>query len=74
MTGKNVDNETGTISSGKAACNMRAADVIAHLLESWGCLTAFGVPGESYLALLDALHDIHDFHDFHLSPLLSLSH
>ena len=61
MTGKNLGNETGTKSSGKAAYNMRAAEIIARLLESWGCLTAFGVPGESYLALLDALHDIHDF-------------
>ena len=61
MTRKNLGNETGTKSSGKAAYNMRAAEIIARLLESWGCLTAFGVPGESYLALLDALHDIHGF-------------
>ena len=40
---------------------MRVADIIARLLESWGFHTAFGVPGESYLALLDALHDIHGF-------------
>ena len=36
---------------------MRAADIAARLLEAWGFDTAFGVPGESYLALLDALHD-----------------
>ena len=40
---------------------MRVADVITHLLKSWGLLTAFGVPGESYLALLDSLHDIQGF-------------
>ncbi len=61
VTGNNLDNETGTYISGKAANNMRAANIIARLLESWGCLTAFGVPGESYLALLDALHDINGF-------------
>ena len=40
---------------------MRVADVITHLLKSWGLLTAFGVPGESYLALLDSLYDIQGF-------------
>ena len=40
---------------------MRAADVTARLLEAWGFNIAFGVPGESYLALLDALHDTDGF-------------
>ena len=37
---------------------MRAATIAASLLNAWGFDTAFGVPGESYLALLDALHDL----------------
>ena len=36
---------------------MRAADALAACLEAWGFEVGFGVPGESYLALLDALHD-----------------
>lgn len=40
---------------------MRAADVTARLLEAWGFNIAFGVPGESYLSLLDALHDTDGF-------------
>ena len=59
MTGKILGNDNGTRNSDKTANNMRAADIIARLLESWGLHTVFGVPGESFLALLDALHDIH---------------
>lgn len=36
---------------------MRAADIIARSLEAHGVARAYCVPGESYLALLDALHD-----------------
>lgn len=35
---------------------MRAADLIARSLEKHGVARAYCVPGESYLALLDALH------------------
>jgi acetolactate synthase-1/2/3 large subunit len=35
---------------------MRAADLIARSLEKHGVTRAYCVPGESYLALLDALH------------------
>jgi acetolactate synthase I/II/III large subunit len=37
--------------------NRRAADVLADTLLAHGVDRAFCVPGESYLALLDALHD-----------------
>ncbi len=36
---------------------MRAAEVLLDVLEAAGVTRVFGVPGESYLALLDALHD-----------------
>jgi acetolactate synthase-1/2/3 large subunit len=36
---------------------MRAADYIVRSLEAHGIKRAYCVPGESYLALLDALHD-----------------
>ena len=36
---------------------MRAADLIVRSLEAHGVARAYCVPGESYLALLDALHD-----------------
>jgi Thiamine pyrophosphate-requiring enzymes [acetolactate synthase, pyruvate dehydrogenase (cytochrome), glyoxylate carboligase, phosphonopyruvate decarboxylase] len=36
---------------------MRAADLMAKSLEKQGVERMFCVPGESYLALLDALHD-----------------
>jgi acetolactate synthase I/II/III large subunit len=36
---------------------MRAADLIARSLEKHGVARAYCVPGESYLALLDALYD-----------------
>ena len=36
---------------------MRAADLIARSLEAHGVARAYCVPGESYLALLDALYD-----------------
>jgi acetolactate synthase-1/2/3 large subunit len=36
---------------------MRVADLIARSLEAQGVERAYCVPGESYLALLDALHD-----------------
>ena len=36
---------------------MRAADLIARSFEAHGVTRAYCVPGESYLALLDALHD-----------------
>ena len=36
---------------------MRAADVIVRALEAQGLKRVYCVPGESYLALLDALHD-----------------
>ncbi|MDG1316595.1 MAG: thiamine pyrophosphate-binding protein [Paracoccaceae bacterium] len=51
----------GKASSQRARKMMRAADVTARLLEAWGFNIAFGVPGESYLALLDALHDTDGF-------------
>ncbi|MDE2229262.1 MAG: thiamine pyrophosphate-binding protein [Alphaproteobacteria bacterium] len=35
----------------------RAAQILVDQLKIHGADTAFGVPGESYLALLDALHD-----------------
>lgn len=34
----------------------RAAQILVDQLKIHGVDTAFGVPGESYLALLDALH------------------
>jgi len=34
-----------------------AAELLIDCLEAQGVTTAFGVPGESYLAVLDALHD-----------------
>ena len=37
--------------------NRRAAQILVDQLKIHGVDTAFGVPGESYLALLDALHD-----------------
>ena len=61
VTEKNLDNQTNSLSSGKTVYNLTVANIIARLLESWGCQRAFGVPGESYLALLDALHDIQGF-------------
>src|SRR3954454_15039156 len=36
---------------------MRVADLIVRSLEVHGIARAYCVPGESYLALLDALHD-----------------
>src|SRR4026207_2001604 len=36
---------------------MRVADLIVRSLEAHGVARAYCVPGESYLALLDALHD-----------------
>lgn len=36
---------------------MRAADILVRSLEAHGVARAYCVPGESYLALLDALHD-----------------
>ncbi len=36
---------------------MRAAEVIVHSLKAHGIKRVYCVPGESYLALLDALHD-----------------
>ena len=36
---------------------MRVADLIVRTLEAHGVARAYCVPGESYLALLDALHD-----------------
>ena len=57
----NLGAEIGSKGSRQGAGMMRAADVIARLLDAWGFNTAFGVPGESYLALLDALHDIDGF-------------
>jgi acetolactate synthase I/II/III large subunit len=36
---------------------MRAADLIVKSLEAHGVERVYCVPGESYLALLDALHD-----------------
>ena len=38
----------------------RAAQVLVDCLLAQGVTTAFGVPGESYLAVLDALHDVRD--------------
>ena len=35
-----------------------AARVLVDCLLAQGVTTAFGVPGESYLAVLDALHDV----------------
>ena len=35
---------------------MRAADIIVKSLEAQGLKRIYCVPGESYLALLDALH------------------
>ncbi|MGH6969637.1 MAG: thiamine pyrophosphate-binding protein, partial [Stellaceae bacterium] len=37
--------------------NRRAAQILVDQLKIHGADTAFGVPGESYLALLDVLHD-----------------
>jgi len=37
-----------------------AASVLVDCLLAQGVTTAFGVPGESYLAVLDALHDVKD--------------
>ncbi|MEM6421032.1 MAG: thiamine pyrophosphate-binding protein [Pseudomonadota bacterium] len=39
------------------APSRRAADVLVECLRVQGIDTVFGVPGESYLAVLDALHD-----------------
>lgn len=39
---------------------IRAADHLVDLLQAQGCDRIFGVPGESYLAVLDALHDRED--------------
>jgi acetolactate synthase-1/2/3 large subunit len=36
------------------------ARVLVDSLLAQGVTTAFGVPGESYLAVLDALHDVRD--------------
>ena len=36
---------------------MRAGELLVKCLENLGVRQAFGVPGESYLAVLDALHD-----------------
>ncbi len=38
----------------------RAADHLVDLLEAQGCSHIFGVPGESYLPILDALHGRED--------------
>ena len=37
------------------------AQLLVDALRLHGTDTVFGVPGESYLAVLDALHDVHDF-------------
>ena len=36
------------------------ARLLVDCLLAQGATTAFGVPGESYLAVLDALHDVPD--------------
>ena len=36
------------------------AQLLVDALRIHGVDTAFGVPGESYLAVLDALHDVQD--------------
>ncbi len=41
---------------------VRAADLLVHCLRAHGVDRIFCVPGESYLALLDALHDAPDIH------------
>ncbi|GER06837.1 hypothetical protein JCM17843_11470 [Kordiimonadales bacterium JCM 17843] len=39
---------------------MTGAGVLVESLVQAGARMAFGVPGESYLAVLDALHDVRD--------------
>ena len=41
---------------------VRAADLLVHCLRAHGVDRIFCVPGESYLALLDALYDAPDIH------------
>lgn len=41
-------------------CQIRAADHLVDLLQAQGTTDVFGVPGESYLPVLDALHGRND--------------
>ncbi len=59
---KKIDDMTGEGGAGSVTGPMKktAADILVQCLKIQGADRVFAVPGESYLAVLDALHDVEE--------------